>query len=152
MDTFLMIISTLGVITAVIMAITVYYSNINFIIKMFALPLIFVLMTLVGYYIHIELGRPVNKKPMEFELVHFEVMDSGNSIVIWVNEDNRPRLYKFPYDRDTAKKLKEALDKKNSQKGMKVEGKFVEVEKPGGVEQTFEYNTTFQDKSQNYTK
>ena len=107
-------------------------------------------MSLVGYYISKELGRPVNYQPEEFELVYFEVQEAGAVIVIWTNDDEGSRLYRFPYNREVAKKMQEAMKKKNQQKGAKIKGRL--VREATGQEPTFEYETDFQTTSENYTK
>lgn len=150
MDIFLIIIGIIGTVTAVMMAVTVYFSNTNFILKMVTLPLIIILMVAIGYYINKELGRPVNYKPEKFELVYFEVTDGGESIVFWSNDENGARLYRIPYDRDTAKKMQEAMEEKEQTQGLKVKGEFKGEGQNG--EQTFTYETEFEDSSQNYTK
>lgn len=151
MDIFLILLTILGIVTAVIMATITYFSKTNFIFKMISLPFIFIFMFSIAFYIKQELGRPVLSTPTKIELIHFEIMDSGESIVFWSNDKDGPRLYKIPYNRDVAKKMQEAMDKKEEQQGIKIEGVLKSDEK-NGFEQTFEYETTFKDTTTNYTK
>jgi hypothetical protein len=114
------------------------------------LPLLILLFLNIAVYTYENMGRPLNKFPdSEFDLYHFEIVNGGENVIIWVDDDGS-RLYKIPYNREQVKKLKEAMEKKNQQEGIRVKGKFKTNDKNGS--NSFEYETTFKEEGYNAVK
>jgi hypothetical protein len=75
-------------------------------------------------------GAPIEQFPQgKWDYIAHQAVNQGQSIVLWawMAKYADTRLYKFPYNRETMKKLNKAG--KNKQKGMKMRGRF---ERPRG--------------------
>tara|TARA_B100001093_G_C26724271_1_gene969203 strand:- start:147 stop:557 length:411 start_codon:yes stop_codon:yes gene_type:complete len=114
-------------------AVLTYYSRAGFLLKLIAMP-IAVLTSLAAMWTMISLsGAPINKIPYNNEWVYLghQTIDKGSNIVLWLwdKELKDFRLYKFPYDRETQKKLQEA--NQESGNGMAMEGNFTKDKETG---------------------
>lgn len=112
-----------------------YYSSANTIVKASSLTL-FVLTGLLTYWHYTEyLSSPIIGHPDDkFVYVHHIIED--DLITLWLKDlpDLKNKLYSFPYDRETAKKLEKA--KQTQSRGKQSEGEFIKRsrEKAPGLE------------------
>jgi hypothetical protein len=119
----------------VLMCSLIYYSHANTIIKGSALTL-FVLTGLLTYWHYTEyLSSPIIGHPDDkFVYIHHIIED--DQITLWLKDlpDLKNKLYSFPYDRETAKKLEKA--KQAQSRGKQSEGEFIKRsrEKAPGLE------------------
>ena len=114
----------LGLLFCLAVAFILYKSKVDFVFKLITLPLA-IIFSLAGIYAMVTLaGAPIRGFPVDkFDYIAHKVTNEGKEIVLWARpqEVKDYRLYTFPYDRKTEKKLNEA-----QQKGKKnrVQGKF----------------------------
>ena len=70
-------------------------------------------------------GTPITDYPGEhFTYIHHEgeIVENEQMIVLWIkNNNNENKLFKFPYNRDTMKKLNELKEEKKKGKGQPAE-------------------------------
>ena len=141
---------TLGIVLCTLVATLTYYSSASFIIKLITLPFtvitsIFVIYTLVSLT-----GAPIEKFP-EHKWVYLghQPIDEGKSIILWTwdKEIEDFRLYKFPYDRETQKKLNTA--KQSLEDGTGLEGEF---KKEDGGERSLSIDVYNPQPNKNYVK
>ena len=133
-DIFVLLLGGTSIVILLIAFLTYKIKN-NFFLKLFALPFTFVYFALMWIVVFGELGKPINEKPEgEFELIHFEIQ--GDDVEMWAIIDEHSKLYRFPYNREEVKEMKESKDKQEGTPN-KVRGEFKKEEKTGT--QTFEY-------------
>ena len=108
----------LGFVTTLLMAYYSYRSSLPNFVKLLSLPLIIVYFGVAGYLYNDALGAPIKKGlALEFRYLHHTI--KGDCLLIWAYTDERGnRLYKLPYNRETAKALEEA--KKKQQEGAEI--------------------------------
>ena len=109
----------------VIVAILIYYSRAMPIFKIVALPYTMVAAAALMASIIPLAGAPIEKFPEgKWDYISHRAEQQGKVIVlwVWVREWEDTRLYRFPYSRDTMKKLNKA--KGRNAKGEKIVGKF----------------------------
>lgn len=90
----------------------VYHSNAHWTSKYAAVPLVIVIAFVLSMQFIKYSGTPITRFPDgEWVYVHHEITYDGEHIYLWVNHsvERRHRLYKIVYDRETAKKLGEAV-------------------------------------------
>ena len=92
------------------LAYLVYNSYARFSTKLLIFPFVVICSLFLGSLIMDYAGRPIEQYPQtEFLYVHHTLSQDGKWIYLWCDdEETGNRLYMFPYDRDTAKKLAEA--------------------------------------------
>ena len=98
------------IILCIIIAILIYYSELDFTLKLVSLPFSVFFLSAFIYWVSDNLGTPVEGTPIgEFKYIH-HTMKGNETIYLWIyqKEDQKHRLYQFPYTRDAAKKLAEA--------------------------------------------
>jgi len=103
------LILSLVVLFAITIAFLTYRSDSHWSLKSVVLP-IFLIIALLGYEHYVDhLGKPLLEKPKGDYEYHHHVVTSESNIIAWVrNRDGEHRLYKFPYNREDAKKLEKA--------------------------------------------
>lgn len=115
-----------SVILCVIVSLLVYNSDANSVLKFVALPYTIILCVgVLWVFIHLT-GAPIDGKPKgEWTYVSHSFENAGETIVLWsfVEDLEDYRLHRFPYDRETAKKLNQAREESSSRTSHK--GKFV---------------------------
>ena len=116
---------TLGGLSIVFVAFLVYYLQAPTVIKVVAMSLLILCGIFSERHYRSVLGAPIEMRPPDgFLYVWHEITNYGE-IVIWANVDGLGnRLYKIPYDRETAKALEEAGQSK--EEGIPVEGQFIQ--------------------------
>ena len=89
----------------------VFYSSLSKFIKATALTATVLLGIVTQNHYTSQLGKPIlMHPPAEFLYVHH--VAEGDNILLWTWEESKGnRLYSFPYDQETAKKLEEAKEK-----------------------------------------
>lgn len=109
----------------ILLAISFYYSRIHWILKALCLTL-FSMLSIIFYEYYIDsLGLPIQGYPVEYFVYIHHIVSSDNTITLWIitHESGESKLYKFPYERETAKTLGEAEKQTEQQK--QVQGTFV---------------------------
>lgn len=121
----MVLVLTLGGLSVILVAFLVYYSQAPTLIKLLAMSLLVCFGILSERHYRSVLGAPIEMRPPDgFLYVWHEITNYGE-IVIWANVDGLGhRLYKIPYDRETAKSLEEAGQSK--EEGVPVEGQFIQ--------------------------
>lgn len=120
---------TSSIVMCFFVAMLTYYSYAHWIYKLKALPLA-IFVVIFGILILLEeRGKPLEQYPEgEFNLVHniIEKDEKENPwIYFWAyTKSDGHKLYKIPYDRETAKKLEEI--QAEQEKGSPVSGVFTE--------------------------
>lgn len=102
-----------------------YKSMVSKILKSVCM-LIFTTVAVIAYEHYIAvLGEPVQAYPLHDFLYVHHVITGDSQILLWASEPttNKNRLYSFPYDRETAKKLSgiENQSEETKQTSMKFE-------------------------------
>lgn len=106
----MIILIALALITAVAVSISIYVSQAHVAVKYTALAALLCL-CVFAYDIYVRsMGAPINAIPEgEYGYVHHIISD--DHIYLWVVADqDQHRLYRFPYDRETAQTLQQAGD------------------------------------------
>lgn len=115
------LIITTCLILCILVAALTYKSYGHVIVKLITLPLVIVFSLItITYFMSIR-GTPITDYPdAEFTYIHHEaeIVENEQEIVLWIkNVDNQNKMFTFPYDRDTMKKLNEMKDEKEKGKG-----------------------------------
>lgn len=130
----------------IVMCFLIYNSRSNSILKYAALP-VFVFTGAITYdHYSKSLGAPIVGYP-EYEFVYIHHIIQNDTIILWTKNDNgsEDRLYVFPYNRETAKKLNQT--QKATGSGKMMTGEFIsnqnmapglEVDRWDGPADTFE--------------
>ena len=114
------------IILCIIIAILIYYSELDFTLKLVSLPFSIFFLSAFIYWVSDNLGTPVEGTPIgEFKYIH-HTMKGNETIYLWIyqKEDQKHRLYQFPYTRDAAKKLAKAGE--DAKKGVEISGEMAE--------------------------
>ncbi len=119
------LIITTCLILCILVAILTYKSYGHVAVKLITLPLvIFFSLITITYFMSIR-GTPIADHPEEhFTYIHHEVelVNNEQEIVLWIKDDNnRNKMFTFPYDRDTMKKLNEMKEEKEKGTGQPAE-------------------------------
>ncbi len=122
----------MSVILCTLVAILTYYSRAAFAFKLITMPFsIGACVAAIWTIIYLS-GAPINRMPANtWVYVGHQLIDKGENIVMWIWSDDLGdfRLHKFPYDRETQKKLEEA--RQQTEGGNMQEGRFDEDTKNG---------------------
>lgn len=113
------------ILLCILVALLMYWSTAPFLIKLLTLPFTISFSLFIVWQMISLMGSPLKRFPIgEFTYIHHEPLNGGKAIALWVWSERFEdfRLYLFPYDRDTAKKLQKARQKK--QEGKPTRGKF----------------------------
>ena len=100
-----------SVILCIFIALLLYSSNAHGIIKLLTLPYTILLCAVVIWSFIKLTGAPIKAYPEgTWAYINHTVEQDGTYIVLWARVESLSdhRLYKFPYDRETAKKLNQA--------------------------------------------
>jgi hypothetical protein len=113
------------VLLCVLVALLMYWSTAPFLVKLITLPFTIVFSLFIIWQMILMAGAPIKAFPEgEFSYVHHENLNGGKAIALWAWTEQHQdfRLFLFPYDRETAKKLQKAQQKRKQ--GRKINGKF----------------------------
>lgn len=108
----------------IIMCFLIYNSKSNSIFKYAALP-VFAFTGAITYdHYNKSLGTPIVGYP-EYEFVYVHHIVQNDMIILWTKKNSgaEDRLYMFPYNRETAKKLKQT--EKATGSGTMMTGEFI---------------------------
>jgi hypothetical protein len=122
----------MSVILCTMVAVLTYYSKAAFLFKLITMPFAIAASASAIWTIIYLAGAPINRMPANtWVYVGHQLIDKGETIVMWIWSDDLGdfRLHKFPYDRETQKKLEEA--RQQSEGGNMQEGRFDEDDKTG---------------------
>lgn len=122
----------------VLIAILIYMSNAYNSIKFITLPSAiaiggFLILTVINLA-----GAPLARYPQgEFKYIAHQATNEGKDIVLWVFSERHKdyRLYRFPYNRETMKKLDEA--QQSTQAGIRLKGQFKNEKKENNEDQSY---------------
>lgn len=106
-----------------------YYSRVHAVFKLFCFSL-FTISGVLFYETYTQyLGAPIQGIPeYEFLYIHHTIDVHGN-VTLWATDTEnteKQRLYQFPYERETAKKLEQAQEQTGND--TQVSGKFEKVQ------------------------
>ena len=107
-------------------AVLSYRSYAHVLIKFIVLPLVITIsMLMITYFMSIR-GTPIVGYPEDgFMYVHHEIEQGGSEITLWIKDiDYQNRMFTFPYNRDTIKKLNEMKEEKEGSAGGGPTGQF----------------------------
>ena len=120
------VLMALAVLVCVMMAVLIYFSKAPFAIKLSTLPMVILFCISLLIYLVTIAGAPIERVPRgEWEYIHHTTENQGQTIVLWAWVDSFEdyRQYKFPYTRETIKKLNMAQKKRRA--GIKNKGVFI---------------------------
>ncbi len=139
-----------GILLSLVIAVIIYLADVDFILKLTVLPFAIFFLSVSGLWIKENIGSPIEGMPQgEFEMLHYK-MKSSDTIHLWVWEKTRgSRVYFFPYDRETLKKLMAAEERQKA--GFKIRGKMMPPNGAGG-ELRMELEATMPDRTQGPSK
>jgi len=105
------------VVVALLLTIMIYSADVHKTLKFCTLTVFILFGLVVDYHYRNSLGAPIENYPQgEFLYVHHE--NIGGDILIWAaTEAKGDRLYRIPYDQDTAEELAEMQQQGNDQVG-----------------------------------
>ena len=104
------------VIICLIFSIIIYYSKTNFIFKLIVLPFTVAFFIFLVNILYDIMGAPLEGfPPDEFNYIHHRAINRGEQILLWVNVDNKDRLYIFDYNREDMKELEKAREQAQEQ-------------------------------------
>ena len=143
-----------AMILCVIVAFLIYYSYAHNLLKLIALP--FVVLSSVGaLFIIVQLaGAPLERMPIgKWDYIHHKAnVDNTISLWVWSDRFQDQRLYRFPYDRETMKKLDQAKEEQNQTRGRRKHTGEFKKEKEGNDEQIILYMERGTARTENMTK
>lgn len=114
-----------GITVCAVLAYFVYNSEANFVLKLLALPYALIFFGLLIWAIVVRMGAPIESYPVgKFQYLAHSVTKSGKEIVLyaWMKELKDFRIWRFVYDRETAKKLQKARQERK--RGQPSQGEF----------------------------
>lgn len=127
------IVLLLTLLVCLLVAVLLYYTEANFMLKLVALPFTIASGAMFVYTLIALSGAPIESYPRsEFKYFSHAIVDNGKNIILlaWPQDLEDFRLYKFPYDREVQKKLAEA--NKKTKEGKSTTGTF--SQKKTGIE------------------
>ena len=140
--------------TSVIIAFLIYHSNANNVLKFIALPAT-VVCAIGSILIIVQLaGAPLERMPIgKWDYIHHKAnVDNTISLWVWSDRFQDQRLYRFPYDRETMKKLDQAKEEQTQTRGRRKHTGEFKKEKEGNDEQIILYMERGTARTENVTK